>query len=100
MATRVYESLWANQVNRTFIFSVLLTFWRLIIELYLIFWRIETIEKHILLGVLYTDVNLGFIKLVSPFLDLFHIIIWSSCFFFSWMSYTLAKTEFTNSNPA
>ena len=90
----VYDRIWQNKFNRTIIFSTLMTFWTLFIELYILFWPVESVKENILLGFLYTDI-FGF----TPLVDVFHSIVWALCFFFGWITYTLIK-EISRSQAA
>ena len=82
----VYGKVWNNKFNRTMIFSFLMTLWSFFIELYFFFWPKETLEKEFLIDLLYIK-----ILHVQVFLIIFHTIIWSICFFFGWIFYTLVK---------
>ena len=86
MAMKVYNYVWANSTNRTLIFSFLMIIWSILIELYFIFYPLDLIKENIFLGWLYTDV-FGF----TPFLDVFHLIIWGIAFFFTWIVYGIVK---------
>ncbi|MHA2365362.1 MAG: hypothetical protein ACXAC7_15495 [Candidatus Hodarchaeales archaeon] len=101
MAMRLHSYLWENNINRTLIMSLLIVFWTLLIELYFLFWPLESLQNHLLLGLLYQDfkIVIPFLGTIEPFLDLFHIILWSLCFFFSWILYTMIK-QLTNSDAA
>ena len=82
----VYEKVWNNKINRTLIFSFLMTFWALFIELYFFFWPKETLQNEFPVNLLYTNI-LG----VEIFSIIFHTVIWAICFFFGWIFYTLVK---------
>lgn len=94
MAMYVHNFVWYNKLNRTLIFSILMTLWTFLLEMYLLFWPTDSIKEHILLGILYFDLG-DFL----PLLDIFHVIVWSLCFFFTWMAYAIVK-EITRSEPA
>ena len=95
VVSRSHDYLWENKLTRTWILSILIVLWTLLIELYFLFWPIEEVENHFLLSFLYIDFGLG-----STFLaDIFHGTIWSLCIFFTWILYTLIKQS-TGSNPA
>lgn len=82
----VYNKVWYNKFNRTIIFSFLMTAWAFFIELYFFFWPKETLEKEFLINLLYIK-----ILHLQPLIIIFHTIIWSICFFFGWIFYTLVK---------
>ncbi|MFW9927864.1 MAG: hypothetical protein ACFFD1_00565 [Candidatus Thorarchaeota archaeon] len=86
MAMKVYQSVWENSTNRTYIFSVLMIFWTLIVELYFIFFPIDDIKNNVFASWLYIDV-FGY----QVLLDFFHLVIWSICFFFTWILYSAIK---------
>lgn len=90
----IYERVWSNKFNRSFIFSILMAFWAFFIELYFLFWPSDLIKENALLSWLYMDM-FGFTFL----LDVFHIIVWGICFFFTWLSYAAFK-EYSNSGTA
>lgn len=86
MAMKIYNSVWENSVNRTIIFSFLMVIWTLLIELYFIFFPEEMIKENLFLGWIYTDF-FGF----QILLEVFHILIWGLCFFFTWITYVTIK---------
>ena len=94
MAMRFYETVWENILNRTVILSVLFFFWTILIESYFLFWPKDLIRANIFVGWLFTDIFFGF----SPLIDIFHIVIWGICFFFSWLLFAVIK-EGTRSGP-
>lgn len=102
---KVYESLWDNLTNRTMIINVLVIFWTLIIEMYFLFWSVEQIKENIFVSWLYFEpfngISFSVIDLngVTPLLGLFHLIIWGVCFFFTFITYSIAK-EVTRSGEA
>lgn len=71
-----------------------MAFWAFFIELYFLFWPSDLIKENALLSWLYMDM-FGFTFL----LDVFHIIVWGICFFFTWLSYAAFK-EYSNSGTA
>jgi hypothetical protein len=90
----VYGKVWSNKFNRTLLFSSLMTFWALFIELFFLFWPRDTLENEFLINILFFDL-FG----VEIFGWIFHTIIWSVFFFFLWMTYSLIK-ELSRSRPA
>ena len=86
MATRIYNSIWGNEINRSIIFSFLVTSWCILIQLYFLFWPISSIKNNIFLGWMYIGI-FGHEILV----DIFLAIIWGICFFFTWMTYSYLK---------
>ena len=101
---RIHDYLWENDFNRTLIISILVVFWTISLEMYFLFFPIEDVRNHFLLGILYVidaiPIAFGIIQLeIILLLDVFHILVWSICIFFSWITYTLIK-QITESNPA
>lgn len=101
---RIHDYLWENDFNRTLIISILVVFWTISLEMYFLFFPIQDVRNHFLLGLLFVidaiPIAFGIIQLeIILLLDLFHILVWSICIFFSWITYTLIK-QITESNPA
>ena len=86
MAFLIYNSIWGNEVNRSIIFSFLMTTWCILIQLYFLFWPISSIQANLFTGWLYISI-FGH----QILLDIFLVIIWGICFFFTWVIYTYFK---------
>ena len=90
MALYLYRNLWAPKQLRTLLLGVLMVSIGFLLELIFLFFLNDI--KNSFLGVLYTEIP--FMGLETPFLTLFHLLVWAMIFFSTLMVYSVIR-EYT-----
>ncbi|MHA1166783.1 MAG: hypothetical protein ACTSP4_02905 [Candidatus Hodarchaeales archaeon] len=89
----LYERLWDNEKNRTFILSTTILMLLIFIELFFIMFPETDIRK--IFGILYLPFTMQGVE-VTPLIDLVHLLLWAVIFFCFLISYSYVKLAVTN----